>query len=130
MSLTLLGKVLPADVCKHVAKFLKSAGDPESIWAKGLTMTYLYNRHGNPCFRLDRDSLLETRRFSDFYVSACTPFWDDGYGTYFLEVTKRDLVRFYKNRRCLCGVELFKWRPRATHFLPRYPAAILKQILS
>ena len=132
MSIVILGKVLPSEICCHVAKFLTRSGistfhDPQSIWLKELVMAFLYHEHGNPCFRLDPDPLLETLRFHSFYANACTPFWLDDDEHILMEANKRSLVRYSKNRRYVCDVDVFQWRPRAAHVLPMYQAMLLKK---
>ena len=90
-------------------------------------MTFLYNKHGNPCFRLDPDPLLEALRFHSFYANACSPFWLDDDDRILLEANKRSLGRYNKSRRYVCDVDVFQRRPRAARFLPRHQAMILKK---
>ena len=94
-------------------------------------MTYLYNKHSKPCFRLDPDRLSGSLRFQNFCANACTPFWKDNDDIALLEASRRHLVRFSKNRRYVCDVDVSQWRPRTARFLPRRQAMILeKRILS
>ena len=75
-------------------------------------MTFLHNKHGNPCFRLDPDPLLDTLRFNSFYAIPRTPFWLGHDDPALQEASKCSLVRFNKSRRYLCVPDFF---PNALH---------------
>ena len=125
-------RVLPKEICDVVATYLRRPlpfvlYDPRFVVIKGLTLEYLYNSHGRYIFKMVRDSLFSTQRFTNFHAHAVTPFWHNMHGDLILAVNKLDMERYSRGKYYICDVEFLIIRHRKVFLEPEYEAVIVKK---